>query len=116
MKNVRKFVDHDIPPLSDLENTAVYKLLKHFNDGGSVKNADKKLIEVVFAELCHYDTYRSGIYKLQGYLFDFRKYLNTYLVKDRHYGWQEYKAFNKTWLRKNAGSPSDILRIVELPA
>ncbi len=116
MKNVRKFVDHDIPPLSQLENSSVYKLMKHFNEGGTVKDADKTLMESVFGQLWHYDTYRNGTYKLQGYLFNFSEYLKTFLVKDKYYGWQECKAFNKTWLRKNATSPGHILKIVELPA
>jgi hypothetical protein len=116
MKNVRKFVKHDIPDLAKLENTPAYKLLKHFNEGGTIKSADKELIRLVFNELWHPDTYRHGIYKLQGYIFDFSDYLKTFLVKDKYYGWQEYKSFNKSWVRENSTSPSHIIQIVELPA
>lgn len=55
MKNVRKFVKHDIPDLEKLENTPAYKLLKHFNEGGTIKTADKELIRLVFNELWHPD-------------------------------------------------------------
>jgi len=116
MQNVRKFVSHEIPPLSSLQNAPVYKLLKHFNDGGTLKNADKDLIRIVFDQLSHYEAYRDGYYKLQGYIFDFSAYLKTFIVKDKYYGWQEYKAFSKTWLRSNAVYPSHIMKIVELPA
>jgi hypothetical protein len=41
---------------------------------------------------------RSGIYKLQGWIYDFKPFLNRYLVKQ--YGsWTEYYAPNKTKLR-----------------
>lgn len=116
MNNVHKFVKHEIPAIDQLSNAPVYKLLKHFNDGGTLKTADKSLIESVFGELWHYETYKNGCYKLQGYIFDFSDFLKTYLVKTKYDGWQEYKAFNKTWLRTNAVTPSHILKIVELPA
>jgi len=41
-----------------------------------------------------------GYYKLAGWCFDFNPYLKTYLVKQ--YGqWAEYKAPNKTLLRRS---------------
>lgn len=116
MNNVHKFVTHAIPAIDELSNAPVYKLLKHFNDGGTLKTADKALVGLVFNALWNAETYQYGYYKLQGYIFDFSDFLKTYLVKTKYDGWQEYKAFNKTWLRANAVTPSHIMKIVELPA
>jgi hypothetical protein len=41
---------------------------------------------------------RSGIYKLMGWIYDFKPFLNRYLVK-QHGDWTEYYAPNKTKLR-----------------
>jgi hypothetical protein len=54
---------------------------------------------------------RSGVYKLMGYVYDFKPYLKKYLYKQ--YGdWQEAYAPNKTTLRKVVYGKID--KIIEL--
>lgn len=109
--NIFKFVKHDIPALETLKCAKVYQLMDQLEKG---EKPAHDLIETVFSELWHGETYRNGIYKLSGYAFDFRPYLKTYLVKTKYSGWHELKAFNKGWIRKLAVTPSHILQIVEL--
>jgi hypothetical protein len=75
---------------------------------------EKKLIHSVFSELWHVDAYRTGRYKLGGWIFDFSPWMKTYWVKVKYYGITEINAFNKTMIRQNAVTPSHILQIVEL--
>lgn len=70
----------------------------------------------LFSELHHPDAYRHGIYKLGGYIFDFRPFFKKYLVKTKHNGWNEHWAPNKTFIRKCATFPRDILQIIEMPS
>ena len=114
MENVHKFVKHEVPSLEQISNTPVYRLMQHLNNGGSYKSADRAEIEVVFNELFHSEAYRHGYVKRAGYVFDFSEYLKTYLIKCKHFGWYEVKAFNKTLLRKLSANPSYILKIIEL--
>ena len=60
--------------------------------GGELTRAEKDmLVSSVF--------YSFGVIKMSGWAFDFKPYLKKYLVKQ--YGsWQEYRAFDKTSLKK----------------
>lgn len=53
-----------------------------------------------------------GYYKLMGWFFDLSPYCKTYLVKEKYYGWQEYKAPNKTCLYNIIGK-HNVLEIIE---
>lgn len=69
---------------------------------------------LLFSELNHPEAYKDGIYRLAGYIFDFRPFFKKYLVKWKHYGWQEHYAPNKSFIRDNATTPSHIEKIIIL--
>ncbi len=112
MENVFKFVDHEVPALEELKGAPAYKLLEKLNRGELLSREEKS--GGIFQELWHSETYRTGRYKLMGYIFDFSPFMQTFLVKLKYHGWQEVKAFDKTSIRKNATFPSEILRIINI--
>ena len=138
MENVYPFVSNP-RPLSNLEKSPIYRIMEKLNNGGKLndgkddgfdgfKHKDEKgnyttrvgysrneNDYVSFSELWHPDAYKNGIYKLMGYVFDFRVHFKQYLVKWKHYGWQEHYAPNKTFIRENAVFRNDILKIIKYP-
>lgn len=106
-------------PISEeeLKKTKPYQMLRLIEGKGGYQKLsleEKQLVNTLFDELVYYDTYRTGLVKIGGWIIDFTKYLKTYLVKNKFYGWMEIKAFNKTSIRQNAITPSHILNIQEL--
>lgn len=115
MKKYYPFVNEPINE-NELKETKPYNALKLLEDKGGysklTKN-EKEFVNTHFSELWNIDTYKTGRYKIMGWILDFSKYLKTYLVKTKYYGWNEIKAFNKTCIRKNAVVPSHVLEIIE---
>lgn len=109
MENVYKFVNWDVPPLEKLSSSLVYQLMLKLNNGGTLTRAEKNAD--IFRELPHPETYRTGVYKLNGYAFNFAPYMKRFLVKYKYYGWVEIVAFDKTSIRHNSATPSYILEI-----
>ena len=87
-----KFVSWDIRPLKEYEFTLPYRAKVKLLNGGKLTRAEKDmLVSSAF--------YSFGVIKIGGWAFDFKPYLKKYLVKQ--YGsWQEYRAFDKTSLKK----------------
>lgn len=112
MKNVFKFVAHDVPALDELKEAPVYKLLEKLNRGETLSREEKSA--GIFKELWHSETYRTGRFRLMGYIFDFSPFMKTFLVKLKYQGWREVRAFDKTSIRKNATFPFEVLQIVSL--
>ena len=54
-----------------------------------------------------------SVYKQGGWQADFSPFLKRILVNVRHYGWKEYRSFNKTILRNVLGS-HNCIEIVEI--
>lgn len=54
-------------------------------------------------------------YRLSGWIYPFGQWMNTYLVKYKHYGWQEIKAFDKTCIRSSWYTNSGIIEILQKP-
>lgn len=98
-----KFVTWDIRPLEELQSTLPYKAKVKLLNGGKLTRTEKDmLVSSMF--------YNFGVIKMGGWAFDFKPYLKKYLVKQ--YGsWQEYRAFDKTSLKK--GISGKIEKIVE---
>lgn len=94
------------------EHLSAYATYKHLENGGKITELEQKQ-QNLFSELWHYDSYKNGIVKQMGWAFDFRQFFKLYLVKT-HEGWREQYAPNKTFIRKNAITPSHILKIIEL--
>lgn len=111
------FVENPISR-EELENLKPYKAYKLLEEKGGYKNLskeEKEFIDTYFNELWHSETYRTGRYKIMGWILDFSDHLKTYLVKQRYDNkWSEIKAFNKTCIRKNATFPSRIIKIIEI--
>ena len=114
---IYKFVEN-AKDISVIENSMAYKLYQRLEEvNGDLKalnDTEKGYLKTVFNELWHHDTYKTGKYKIMGYVIDFSKWLKTYWVSTKYSGIQEIKAFNKTMLRENATSKSHILKIVEI--
>lgn len=113
MRNVYKFVSHTVPDLEELNSAPAYKLLEKLNRGEQLTRSEKS--SGIFDELWHSETYKTGRYKLMGYIFDFSPYMKSFLVKLKYYGWKEIRAFDKTSIRQNAAFPSHILQVIDLP-
>lgn len=89
-----KFVKWDIPELEILQDSKVYKLRVHLNNGGKLNREEKNWITRNVRESIYF---KRGI-ALSGYHFDFSDVLKRYFVKQ--YGSiHEYYATDKTALR-----------------
>lgn len=89
-----KFVRWEVPELTSLRESRVYRLREHLNNGGKLSCEDKNWITRNVRESTYF---RQGI-ALSGYHFDFSDVLKRYFVKQ--YGQiAEYYAVDKTALR-----------------
>ena len=89
-----KFVRWEVPELTSLRESRVYRLREHLNNGGKLSREDKNWITRNVRESTYF---RQGI-ALIGYHFDFSDVLKRYFVKQ--YGQiAEYYAVDKTALR-----------------
>ncbi len=89
-----KFVKWDIPELATLQDSKVYKLRVHLNNGGKLNREEKNWITRNVWESIYF---KRGI-ALSGYHFDFSDVLKRYFVK-QHGSIHEYYAIDKTALR-----------------
>lgn len=89
-----KFVKWDIPELTTLKDSKVYRLRAHLNNGGKLNREEKNWITRSVWECCYF---KRGI-AFSGYYFDFSDILKRYFVK-QHGSIQEYYAIDKTALR-----------------
>jgi hypothetical protein len=105
MEHVHAFVKEP-RPFDQLTGSRAYQLMERLNAGEKVSAKDYQFDFLT----------TGGIVKVLGWLFDFKPFLHTYLVKDRFYGWQEVYAPNKTYVREHWGTPSWIVRIEEIDA
>ena len=87
-----KFVSWDVQPLSNFKDTFVYKVKEKLINGKRLTREEK---DRIVSSSC----FNKGLLEYGGWCFSFTPYLKTYLVK-QYGGWEEYKAFDKTSLRK----------------
>lgn len=88
-----KFVKWDVPELTTLQDSRVYKLRERLNNGGKLNREEKNWITRNVRESVYF---KRGI-ALSGYHFDFSDILKRYFVKQ--YGHiSEYYAIDKTAL------------------
>ena len=89
-----KFVKWDVPELTTLQDSRVYKLRERLNNGGKLNREEKNWITRNVRESVYF---KRGI-ALSGSHFDFSDILKRYFVKQYgHIG--EYYAIDKTALR-----------------
>ena len=89
-----RFVDWDIPELSTLQDSKVYKLRVQLNEGTPMSRQHKNWL----TDSVNSNTYFKRAVPLMGYRFDFSDKLKRYFVKQ--YGHiAEYYAVDKTALR-----------------
>lgn len=89
-----KFVKWNVPELATLQDSKVYRLRVHLNNGGRLNREEKNWITRSVWESVYF---KQGI-ALCGYRFDFSDILKRYFVKQ--YGHIcEYYAIDKTALR-----------------
>ena len=90
-----KFVAWEVPTLEALKGSKVYTLREKLNNGGRMNREEKDWLT---EKACRNSCLKSAV-PLQGWKFDFSDILRTYIVKQ--YGhWTEYKATDKTGLRR----------------
>lgn len=89
-----KFVKWDVPELTTLQDSRVYRLRERLNNGGKLSREEKNWITRNVWESIYF---KQGI-ALSGYRFDFSDVLKRYFVKQ--YGHiSEYYAIDRTALR-----------------
>lgn len=90
-----KFTTWDIPPLENFKNCAIYQMkLKLLNGGELDKDEQECLMEMIRRQ--GYKTY----YRLQGWQYDFKDFLNEYWIDTEYCGIKKVFTFNKTQARK----------------
>lgn len=90
-----KFVKWDVRPLESLKDCKAYILRQKVNENVKLSRDEKNWI----TENVNHNTYSSYAIPVMGWSFDFSDILKTFVVKQ--YGsWTEYKAIDKTALRK----------------
>ena len=104
-----KFVKWEVPALEQLKESKVYQLKQKLMNGEKLTRDEKNWITQKVREGMWT---KSGIC-LQGWYFDFSAILKTYVVK-QYDSWYEYRATDKTALRKMLYGR--IKKIVEVPS
>ena len=90
-----KFVKWDVQPLENLKDCKVYILRQKVNDNIKLTRAEKNWI----TNQVNHNSYFNYAIPVMGWRFDFSDILKTFVVKQ--YGcWSEYKAIDKTAIRK----------------
>lgn len=107
MYNIYKFTETS-KDLKDLEDSNIFIAVMDAEKG------NLKALKNMFAPFSFgIDNLLQGIYKLQGWAFDIRKYCKKYLVKFRYSNYYStYYAINKTCLY-NAFGKYNIIDIIE---
>ena len=101
------FVAWEVPTLENLQGSKVYGLRSKLNNGEKLNREEKDWL----THAVNNNAYFKSAVPLLGWRFDFSDVLRTFLVNQ--YGqWSEYKATDKTALRKILYGR--IYRIVEL--
>lgn len=90
-----KFVKWDVQPLENLKDCKAYIIRQKVNENVKLSRDEKNWI----TENVNHNTYFGYAIPVMGWCFDFSDILKTFVVKQ--YGsWTEYKAIDKTALRK----------------
>ena len=101
----------DKPIKFDSEESDNIALLRKINNKEKI---DWMKYKTKFEELWHPDSYKSGIYKIGGWVFNFGRYWNTYFVKYKDESSLIIQsAPNKSFIRKMSTHPGRILRITK---
>ena len=96
---------------ADFEQLAESRIVKAVK---AADNGNMKPLKEMYSSIATFGgTYLlKGGYKLLGWYFDLTPYCKTYLVNEKHYGWQEYRTPNKTCLYNMIGR-HNVLEIIE---
>ena len=79
------------------------------NKGEKLNRAEKNsLFHMIQANTNKYN------YKISGWIFPFKSFMNRYLVNNEYYGWTEIWAFDKTCIRSSYYTNHRIIEIVEI--
>ena len=82
-----KFVSWEAQPLENVLRAGLPLALAEYDNGNKKPFKDRQIATT------------DPFYKLGGWCFDLRPYLNRYWVKTKYYGILEYYAVNKTAIR-----------------
>lgn len=70
--------------------------------------------KILFSELWHPETYRTGIIRQVGWLFDLREFFKEYWVEDEVFGILKIFAPCRSFIREMSSCPHHLHRIVEI--
>lgn len=102
-----KFVSHEIPPLTNYNESKAFKLRVKLNNGEVMNRAEKNWL----AENVRSNAYFRTSVPLMGWRFDFSDVLKKFVVKQYDH-WFEYYAPDKTSLRSILhGRIQDIIEV-----
>lgn len=105
----KKFAFHenvkDTPP----QNGMMVEFFNRLCDGKTLTREEKNTL---FHNL--ESQHHKGYYRLAGWAFNFKQFMNRYLVKYNHEGWQEIYAFDKTCIRSSFYTNSGIIEIIQV--
>ena len=112
--SIYKFVEKPAP-IEEIKNYIVYKIHQDLVTD-RVKNVIRKYKDhlYVFNELNHPEVFNSGIYRVRGWIIDFREFQKTFWIKEKYCGIREISSFSKMFIRKNCTCPENIIKIVEI--
>lgn len=113
---VYKFVEQP-HSFEQIETTDAFKLHEAFKTDtldNIIRHHKEKLY--IFNELSNPTCFREGIYKIHGWIIDFRVFQKIFWVKYKNgIGIREISSFSKMFIRRNAANPGLIIKIVEVP-
>ena len=95
MKQVEIYPFNERGVVENVKGSVPYIIAEKLNNGIKLTNADLMYI----TEKVNDNVFFKDSIPLRGVRFDFSDFLKTYVVKQYGY-WREYKAVNKTTLRK----------------
>ena len=106
---IKQFAFHE--RVSSTPPTCVmFELYNKLEEGKKLTQEEKEKIINNFYGV--FGQHYGAIYKQGGWQANFSPFLKRILVNVRHYGWKEYRSFNKTILRKVLGAYNCIEMVV----
>lgn len=96
---------------SEVTASAPFRLLSYLIDGNAPTKAEPQLIEAVFSEEQNPVAYRTGMFQLGNYIFDFKPFLTEFLVKTKTKGHEKVYSISVDWAIKTSKNPDDIIEI-----
>jgi hypothetical protein len=106
--NYYHFTTWEPADINGVLQARIPQAMKAANEG------DPAPLKALYHEGVSIELLQHGTYKLGGWAFNLREYCKRYVVKVRHYGWQEYYALDKTSIYATIGR-HNVIEVLEAP-